>query len=71
MSGTSNVSGRVPDDLRVMAPLFEVGHVWVVITVRDWVPVNLIVVHLVSYQGWDSEWFSASANILAKASATG
>ena len=54
-----------------MAPLFEVGHVWVVIAVRAWVPVNLIVVHLVSYQGWDSEWLSASANILAKASTTG
>ena len=53
-----------------MAPFLEVGHVWVVVAIRSWVPADFVVVHLIGDQGWDRGWLSAGTNVLTVASST-
>jgi hypothetical protein len=54
-----------------VAPLLEVGHIWVVVAVWGWVPADLVVVHLVGDQARDRVWLSSGTNVLTIASSTG
>lgn len=71
LSGATDSGGVLPDDLREVAPVLEVGHVWVRLTVKAVEPVDLTVVEEVGDDSGDIGSFDTSGNVLTVATTVG
>jgi len=65
----TDAGSALPDNLRIVAPILEVAHVWFY-TVGQRVPANLVIVHLVGNHGWDVLRRGTGTNVLAIPAAT-
>jgi hypothetical protein len=65
LSVTSEVGRLLPDNLGEVAPVLEVGHVWLVLAVETVVPAHLAVVEQVGDDGRDVVGGDTSGNVLA------
>lgn len=65
LSGTADLGSTLPDELREVAPLLEVGHVGVGLAVKVVVVVNLAVVEELSDDSRDVVSFNTSGDVLA------
>jgi len=63
--GAANMGGTLPDDLGEVAPLLEVGHVGVGMSVQILVPANLAVVEQIGDDGGDVARWNTRSDVLA------
>lgn len=69
--GTSNLAGRLPDNLRKVSPVLEVGHIRAGLSVQIAVVVDFAVVEEVRDDGANLPALNTSSNVLAIASTIG
>lgn len=71
VGGAAQLGGALPDNLGEVAPLFEVGHVRVVLVIETLEKVDFAVVEKVGNDGRNVAGFNTGGNVLAVTTTTG